>query len=261
MSYTEKFFTAIPLIGPGAQHFLGLACILSGHMGIESLNRLTPDVRAAILEDLVELSSDPNPSDFLLSANEDARTQTLLFGQSGSPLASAQLALFEYPERAMEDYQDEQAFGVIRHGDDIYITHVDGYSFSENISALLSTSLARYAPDEIVVVRYSMDGESLETSAFGGGAVAISKDGSRSFSSRDAADFAALMLTGSGKTSESATYENSRSLVVHLLDGMTPQEQRHQLGTLAHAIKDLQELVAERLEHQRDMDDSSYAPG
>lgn len=262
MSYTEKFCAEIPLVGPAAQHFVGLSCALSGQLSLASFEKLPQDVQDNILADIAVLSSEDDPKAFMSDVREDADARSVLF-----PLPSesryASVTLFENEDLAMPGYRDNWAFTIMRESDQLYVAHVDGYSFSQNISPILSTTLERYAPDVTVSIRYGMDSEEVRTDAYGGGAVALSKDGSRTFSSLDAMAFSKLLLVGDEPGLDGqhrGQYRDQRNLVNKMLEGLSAQEQQQLLGTLLHVVKDLEPVVAERLEHERDLQASDFSP-
>lgn len=256
MSYTEKFCAELPLIGPAAQHFVGMSLALSGQLSLASFEKLPEDVQANILDDIIELSGEEDPKSFMSDAKDDPEGIDILF-PSGGRHASA--VLFDNEDRAMEDYRDNEAFTLLRDGEQLFMSHAEGYSFSRNISAILCTTLGRYAPDLVITVRYAADGESVRTDSFGGGALAISKDGIRACSSQDAEGFAKLLLAGDEKE-QGGQYQDQRALVDTLLGTLTAEEQLRLLGTLAHVIKDLEPVVSERLEHERDQLAYDHSP-
>lgn len=255
--YTEKYCTQTPLAGPAAEHFIGLCAALSGQLSLLSFEKLPAEVQAGILDDISQLSSEGDPQSFMLQAIDDPAVLTLL-----SPASSryARATFFADDEKAMEDYQDNAAFSVIRDRDQLLITHVDGCSVSQNIPPIMALTLERYAPDEVVAIRYSMDSVDVRTDSFGGGAVAISRDGSRALSSLDAIAFAKLMLVGDEKAEKESQYPDQCKLVNRLLEGLSAEEQQRLLGTLVNVVKDLEPVVAERLEHERDMQSTDFAP-
>ncbi len=256
MSYTEKYCAEIPLVGPAAQHFVGLCLALSGSLSKENFEKFPEDVRQGILADIAELSSEEDPVSFMSDVRGDHEADRIL---SPAEARHASITLFENDADCMADYQDNQAFTLMRDCDQLFVSHVEGYSFSSNLSTILCSTLQRYAQDTTVTIRYAVDGESIKTDSFGGGAIAISKEGIRSFDSREAEAFAALLLTGD-ENGQAGQYQDQRNLVSKLLDGLTGEEQMRLLGTLTHVIQDLAPVVAERLEHERDAAVSDFSP-
>lgn len=254
-SYTEKYCAAIPLTGPAAEHFVALSLALSGRLSRDSFEKIPEDVRHAVLDDLAEMSTEEYPLGFMAAIKNHNDGANLFPSSSGH----ASITLFDNEDDCMEGFQDNDAFTLIRDRDQLFVSHVDGYPFSGNIPYILSTTLDRYAQDQVVTIRYAADGESIQTDSFGGGAVAISRHGSRSCSSYDAEHFAELLLVGDEKD-QGGQYQDQRNLVNRFLETLTAEEQQKLLGTFLHVIKDLAPVVSERLENERSFAVTDYSP-